>query len=145
VVADSAPASACPNGGITVTDGSGDIGYVCNGADGSPGPSGPSGPAGPSGPSGLAGPSGPPGSSVSYSAGTGTIEDGLAIVIPSPSMPDSNYSVTVTPVYAAALGGGNLQVALDGPNRFQVYLVDSSGNLIESSGISFFWIAIEDN
>jgi hypothetical protein len=30
-VVDSAPASACPNGGITVTDNSGDIGYVCNG------------------------------------------------------------------------------------------------------------------
>jgi hypothetical protein len=46
VVATSAPASACPNGGITVTDGSGDTGYVCNGVNGSPGPSGPSGPAG---------------------------------------------------------------------------------------------------
>jgi len=49
VVADSAPASACSNGGITVTDGSGDIGYVCDGANGSPGQAGPSGPAGPAG------------------------------------------------------------------------------------------------
>jgi hypothetical protein len=44
VVADSAPTSACPNGGITVTDGNNDTGYVCNGANGSPGPSGSSGP-----------------------------------------------------------------------------------------------------
>jgi Collagen triple helix repeat (20 copies) len=55
VVADTAPASACPNGGITVTDGSGDIGYVCDGSNGSPGPSGPSGPAGPSGAAGSPG------------------------------------------------------------------------------------------
>jgi hypothetical protein len=34
VVADSAPASACPNGGITVTDGSGNSQYVCDGAPG---------------------------------------------------------------------------------------------------------------
>ena len=30
-VVDSAPASACPNGGVTVTDGSGNVGYICNG------------------------------------------------------------------------------------------------------------------
>lgn len=30
-VAGSAPATACPSGGITVTDGNGDVGYVCNG------------------------------------------------------------------------------------------------------------------
>ena len=34
VVAASAPASACPNGGITVTDGSGNAQYVCNGTPG---------------------------------------------------------------------------------------------------------------
>lgn len=44
VVGDSAPASACPNGGITVTDGSGNVGYVCNGANGSPGATGQPGP-----------------------------------------------------------------------------------------------------
>jgi hypothetical protein len=55
VVADSAPNPPCSSGGITVTDGSGDIGYVCNGATGSPGPSGPSGPAGSPGPDGSPG------------------------------------------------------------------------------------------
>ena len=34
IVADSAPASACPAGGITITDGSGNAQYVCNGAPG---------------------------------------------------------------------------------------------------------------
>jgi hypothetical protein len=30
-VVGNAPASACPGGGVTVTDGSGNVGYVCNG------------------------------------------------------------------------------------------------------------------
>jgi hypothetical protein len=55
VVADSAPTSACPDGGITVTDGGGDIGYVCNGAAGDPGAPGPSGSPGSPGPSGSPG------------------------------------------------------------------------------------------
>ena len=55
MVADSAPNPPCASSGITVTDGSGDIGYVCNGANGSPGPSGPSGPAGSPGANGSPG------------------------------------------------------------------------------------------
>lgn len=45
----------CPNGGTQITDGSGVITYVCNGARG---PSGPSGPAGSTGATGAQGPAG---------------------------------------------------------------------------------------
>jgi Fibronectin type III domain/Collagen triple helix repeat (20 copies) len=54
----------CPNGGASITDGSGNTAYVCNGA---PGAQGPPGPAGPPGPSGPPGPQGPPGPSVTVS------------------------------------------------------------------------------
>jgi Phage Tail Collar Domain len=42
-VAPGAPASDCPDGGVTVTDGSGDTVYACSGATGPQGPQGPPG------------------------------------------------------------------------------------------------------
>jgi hypothetical protein len=84
VVADSAPSPPCANGGITVTDGSGHIGYVCNGADGSPGPSGPAGPAGTG--SALPAPQQANGLDTTLSAAGGTGLNGMSVTV-SPSTP----------------------------------------------------------
>lgn len=130
VVASSAPASACPNGGITVTDGSGDIGYVCNGANGSPGPTGAAGPG------------------VTYNAGSAMIPAAEPAVCPSFStaMPDTNYAVTVTPTDNSALEGLVLEPYEKGTGGFCVGVFTSSGVLSDgSAAITFDWIAIEDN
>lgn len=50
--------SNCPGGGVSVTDGSGNIAYACDGTAGSPGPTGSPGPSGAPGPAGPQGPSG---------------------------------------------------------------------------------------
>lgn len=100
------------------------------------------------GPTGPAGPKGPASLGTSYHAGTAELPAGsepVAVTFTT-AMPDDNYSVALTPGFAAILSGNTLQVAGKTPTGFYVVLTTPDGsNATVSTPIALDWIAIENN
>lgn len=64
----------------------------------------------------------------------------------SSSMPDTNYTVELTPDYNAALNGLSLQVGIKSPDGFDAVVVTPSGEPGGGTGtFNFEWTVIENN
>jgi hypothetical protein len=114
----------CPDGGASVTDGSGDEAFACNGA---PGPTGPAGPAGPAGTAGQNGES-VYGEATLHVSPTQSLTDipGLSLTI---SVPANSFAYIST--------GGGVQVdstAASGWSDTGIFLLVDGAQINEGNG-----------
>lgn len=118
--------SACPEGGVQISDGAADVGDVCNGTNGTNGAKGDTGPQGPTGPAGPA---------PAYFQNEGSVVNlsPLAVTdinVPCPTSGIAGETIVVTG--GGFTSSGSVNVNADGPNSaYTGWFVELYNNSID--------------